>query len=37
MREAARIEQVHLGCNVLFLLHYVLNDKFNNNDDRRIK
>ena len=27
----------HLGCNVLFLLHYVLNDKFNNNDDRRTK
>lgn len=27
----------HLGCNVLFLLHYVLNkDKFNNNDNRRV-
>lgn len=26
----------HLGCNVLFLLHYVLNkNKFSSNDDRR--
>lgn len=26
----------HLGCNVLFLLHYVLNkNKFTTNDDRR--
>ena len=25
----------HLGCNVLFLLHYILNkDKFKNNDNR---
>jgi hypothetical protein len=27
----------HLGCNVLFLLHFVANkDKFRDNDDRNI-
>lgn len=34
-RETGISHLAHLGCNVLFLLHYVLNNKFSKNDDRR--
>lgn len=36
--ETGLSHMAHLGCNVLFLLHYILNgNKFKNNDDRSIK